>query len=75
MPRKQKARPTEALAPCQMEWTYQLALANAARIPALLWFNYGYADWAIPVGVRHPDHAEQLTKLVEIFDRNLANRP
>jgi hypothetical protein len=62
-------------APCQFEWWYQLAIEKAPRIPALEWFNYGYAKWAIPVGVRHPDHSAQLAKLIEIFDRNLANRP
>lgn len=64
-----------APAPCQLEWWYQLAAINAARIPLLMWFNYGYTDDSIPRGVRAPEHAAQLIKIIEIFDRNLANKP
>lgn len=66
-------------AACQMEWWYQLAMQY--NVPALVWFAYGYDDtYNLPggnavMGVRYPAHVSQWTKMIEIFDRNLANRP
>ena len=66
-----------APAPCQMEWYYQLAASNAARIPALMWFAYGYDDnpGNVVEGVRHPALYDRFLKMVDIFARNYANRP
>lgn len=62
-------------APCQLEWWYQLALAHPTRIPAMLWFAYGYnMANGIVDGVRDPAHQPELDKLVETFGRNHANR-
>lgn len=58
-------------APCQLEWWYQLALSNPSRIPAMLWFSWSTYN-NIVVGLR--SHPAELQKMIEIFERNRANK-
>lgn len=65
-------------APCQLEWWYQLALANPGRIPGMLWFAYDYnlgpPEDPFVDGLKDPAHSTELARITEIFVRNYQNK-